>query len=244
MKFAVQLYSLREHIKSGEDMLNILKKVKEIGFDGVEFAGFFGLDAKTLKAALDSLGLVCVGAHMGLDDMRPEKIEATLDFMQTLGAKTVGIGGANTSTEENLKVVLDVMGSAQKKALERGMKVYFHNHTGEFTEPMFNTVPGTIFDRLKEVCNMQVDTYWSYRAGIKNYDFITENIDRIVHLHIKDGLDGTPKALGEGDNDLDAVVRAAKDNGIEWLILENDDPVPDGISDVTRSMAWLNANAK
>ncbi len=91
---------------------------------------------------------------------------------------------------------------------------------------------------------MQVDTYWSFHAGMDNYKLITENRDRIVHLHIKDGVGNLPKALGAGNNDLAAVVKAAKDTGIEWLVLENDDPVPDGLSDVARSMDWLNANAR
>ena len=42
----------------------------------------------------------------------------------------------------------------------------------------------------------------------------------------------------------EACVRAAKDAGIEWRVLENDDPVPDGLSDVARSIKWLNANAR
>ena len=244
MKFAVQLYSLRHHINSGEDMLNILEKVKELGFDGVEFAGFFGLSAETLRAKLDELGLVCAGAHMGLGDMEADKIEATLDFAAALGAGTVGIGGADTSTETALRHVIEVMGAADKAAEKRGMAVYFHNHTHEFEKPLFATEPGTIFDRLKEACHMQVDTYWSFHAGMENYKLITENRDRIVHLHIKDGVGDLPKALGEGNNDLAAVIKAAKDTGIEWLILENDDPVPDGLSDIARSMVWLNANAK
>ena len=232
-------------MENGENFLDILKKVKELGFDGVEFAGFHGYDAETLKKTLDELGLVTVGAHMNLNnDMAPGKIEGTLKFMQTLGAKTVGIGGADTSTETALNHVIDIMGNAEKEAEKVGMKVYFHNHTREFSEPLYNTVPGTIFDRIKEVCFMQIDTYWSFHAGKDNYKLITENRDRIVHLHIKDGLDGTPKALGEGNNDLDAVVRAARDNGIEWLILENDDPEPDGLSDIARSMVWLNAHAR
>ena len=244
MKFAVQLYSLRHHIHSGEDMLNILEKVKAIGFDGVEFAGYYGLSAEALKAKLDEVGLKCVGAHMGLDDLRPEHIEATLDFMQTLGCDIVGIGGADTRTEDALTEVTDVMGRADETAAKRGMKVYFHNHTGEFEPPMFAEKPGTIFERIKAACHVQIDTYWSFAAGQDNYKLITENKDRIVSLHIKDGVGRTPMALGEGENDLAAVVRAAKDAGIEWLVLENDDPVPDGLSDVTRSMAWLKANAE
>ena len=62
-------------------------------------------------------------------------------------------------------------------------------------------------------------------------------------IHIKDGIDGSPKALGEGQNDLKAIVKATKEIGLEWLILENDNPSPDGLSDITRSMNWLKANA-
>ena len=244
MKFAVQLYSLRDHVKTGEDLLRILEEVKKLGFAGVEFAGFYGNSAETLKAKLDEQGLVCVGMHMGLDDFTEEKLPETLKFVHTLGAKTAGIGGADTETETALSHVLDVMGKAHEIAAKEGVRVYFHNHTQEFTPPKFATKPGTIFDRLKAACHMQVDTYWSFHAGQDNYKLITENKDRIVHLHIKDGIDGTPKALGEGNNDLATVVKAAKDSGIEWLILENDDPVPDGLSDVARSMKWLNANAR
>lgn len=242
MKLAVQLYSLRHHMENGENFLDILKKVKELGFDGVEFAGFHGYSAEELKKTLDELGLVAVGAHMGLDDFREENLEATLEKGRILGAKTLGIGGADTRTETTLNDVIAVMGNADKVAAGYGMCVYFHNHTEEFKEPLFNTVPGTVFERLAAACHMQIDTYWSFHAGKDNYALISEYKDRIVHLHIKDGLDGHPMALGEGNNDLATVVKAAKDNGIEWLVLENDDPVPDGISDVTRSMEWLKAN--
>ncbi|MBQ6898106.1 MAG: sugar phosphate isomerase/epimerase [Clostridia bacterium] len=242
MKLAVQLYSLRHHMENGENFLDILKKVKELGFDGVEFAGFHGYSAEELKKVLDELGLVAVGAHMGLDDFREENLAKTIETGKILGAKTLGIGGADTKTETSLNEVIAVMGNADKAAAENGMCVYFHNHTEEFKEPLFNTVPGTIFERLASSCHMQIDTYWSFHAGKENYSLISEYKDRIPHLHIKDGLDGHPMALGEGNNDLATVVKAAKDNGIEWLILENDDPVPDGISDITRSMAWLKAN--
>ncbi len=242
MKLAVQLYSLRHHMENGENFLDILKKVKELGFDGVEFAGFHGYSAEELKKTLDELGLVAVGAHMGLDDFRPENLEETLNKGKILGAATLGIGGADTKTETSLGEVIEVMGNADKIAAEQGMKVYFHNHTEEFKEPLFNTVSGTIFERLAAACHMQIDTYWSFHAGKDNYALISEYKDRIAHLHIKDGIDGHPMALGEGNNDLATVVKAAKDNGIEWLVLENDDPTPDGLSDITRSMEWLKSN--
>ncbi len=244
MKLGIQMYTLRDHIHSPEDMLRILEEVKKLGFEGVEFAGFAGVPAAELKAKLDALGLVAVGAHMGLGDFEEENLEKTLADVKTLGMKTVGIGGADTSTETALRHVIDVLGHAHGVFAKEGIRVYFHNHTEEFKPPLFATAPGTVFDRLKAVCDMQVDTYWSFVAGQDNYKLITENKDRIVHLHIKDGVGQTPMALGEGENDLATVLRAAEDAGIEWLILENDDPVPTGLEDAARSMAWLKANVK
>ena len=149
MKFAVQLYSLRDHIHSGDDLLWILEEVKKLGFEGVEFAGFYDVPAEKLREKLDALGLVCVGMHMGLDDFTAEKLPATLAKVKTLGAKTAGIGGADTETETSLSHVLDVMGAAHAAALKEGVRVYFHNHTQEFVPPLYATHPGTIFDRLK-----------------------------------------------------------------------------------------------
>ena len=64
------------------------------------------------------------------------------------------------------------------------------------------------------------------------------------HLHVKDGVDGHPKALGEGNCDLISVVRAAKAMELEWLIVENDDPVPNGFEDIARSLTFLKALIK
>ena len=74
MKFAVQLYSVRDHIENGNDLLEILGKVKEIGFDGVEFAGYQNVSAEDLKKRCDELGLTIVGTHLGLDDFEKEII--------------------------------------------------------------------------------------------------------------------------------------------------------------------------
>lgn len=171
MKIAVQLYSLRDIIKgSGEELLAILPKIKALGYDGVEFAGYFGVDAATLRAA---------------------KI---------------------------------------------GMSVYYHNHCSEFEPISDGVIP---FDELKKAAHLEIDTYWSFVAGQDNYKLITENRDRIAQLHVKDGIGHTPKALGEGNCDIPEVVRAAKDIGIEWLIVENDDPVPNGLDDIGRSIKYL-----
>ncbi|OQA47883.1 MAG: Xylose isomerase-like TIM barrel [Firmicutes bacterium ADurb.Bin300] len=239
MKIAVQLYSVRDHIKKGEDLLNILGKVKEIGFEGVEFAGYFGLSAEILKTRLDELGLIPVGTHIGLDNYKPKNLAQTIEFGRTIGFKYMGVGGAPHSTEKQCIRTGEKLGNASKEAAQYGITMYYHNHSDEFKPLRNGKLP---IDIIKSLTKLQVDTYWSFYAGVDNYKFLTDNKDDIVHIHIKDGINGTPKALGEGNCDLAAVLKAAKDINLEWIVLENDDPSPDGLSDITRSMKWLQAN--
>lgn len=237
MKIAVQVYSVRDHINDSETLLKALEEIKKIGYDGVEFAGYFDTDAATIKAKLDELGLVAVGGHIGLTDFVKGKLEKTIDFQHTLGVKAVGVGGAPHRTMLECKATGKILGNAQKYAMEKyGMKVYYHNHCEEFKPLRNKMLP---IDVIGSYCSLEIDTYWSFHAGMDNYKLITEKKDNIVHLHVKDGIDGKPKALGEGNCDIPTVVKAAKDIGMEWLIVENDDPVPTGFEDITRSIKYL-----
>ena len=88
-------------------------------------------------------------------------------------------------------------------------------------------------------CSLEIDTYWSFHAGEDNRALLNEKKDNITLIHVKDGIDGKPKALGEGNCDIPTVIAAAKEIGLEWIIVENDDPVPPGFEDITRSLNYL-----
>ena len=74
------------------------------------------------------------------------------------------------------------------------------------------------------------------------YRILEEDKDKIVLIHIKDGVGRKPKALGEGECDLKKVVDGVNAIGLDWVILENDDPTPTGLEDIKRSYAWLKSN--
>lgn len=233
MKIAVQLYSVRDCIKNGEDFFKALEEIKAMGYDGVEFAGYHGVDAKDIKTKLDELGLVAVGAHIGVGDYLPEKIEQTVAFHKALGCLNCGVGGAAHGTVEECEYAAKALAEGAKAL---GIPTYYHNHTEEFTPLENGKIAMEIF---AEYTKLEIDTYWSFCAGVDNYSYIMENKDDICLLHVKDGIDRHPKALGEGECDVAAVVKAAKDAGIEWLVVENDDPVPNGLDDVKRSINYL-----
>ena len=54
-KVALQLYSVRDNM--AEDFEGTLKKVKELGYDGVEFAGLFDKTPAEVKKLVDEIGL-------------------------------------------------------------------------------------------------------------------------------------------------------------------------------------------
>ena len=239
MKLAVQLYSVRDDYKTGEEFLKILEKVKEIGFEGVEFAGFGGCEPEVIKAKLDELGLTAVGCHMGVENFKADKIEETIRIAKVLGMKNVGTGGAPHTTAEEVQELVDIYTYANEIGAKEGIKFYYHNHTEEF-EIEFDG--RKCMDVIADGAYLELDTYWSFCGGADNYTYIKDNTDKIILLHIKDGIDRKPTALGEGNNDLLSVFKAAKEVDMEWLVLENDDPVPTGIEDITRSMKYFEAN--
>ena len=239
MKLAVQLYSVRDDYKNGEEFLEILEKVKEIGFEGVEFAGFGGCEPEAIKAKLDELGLTAVGCHMGVDSFKPNTIEETIRIAKVLGMKYVGTGGAPHSTREEVDELVKIFSYANEIGAKEGIKFYYHNHTEEFEIDFDGRL---CMDCIADGAYLELDTYWSYCGGADNYTYIKDNADKIILLHIKDGIDRKPTALGEGDNDLLSVFKAAKEIDAEWLVLENDDPVPTGIEDITRSMKYFKEN--
>jgi len=239
MKFSVQLYSLRDLAKDQESFLALFPKLKELGFSGVEFAGYHGLSAGEIRKALDDAGLVATGTHMGLNDLRPENLPATIAFCKTLGMDKIGIGGAPHATKRMAAKSCAVLKKAYKAALPQGITIYYHNHSGEFKAFRGGALA---IDMFKEACALQVDTYWSFTVRIDNYTFLTENKDRICSVHIKDGIGREGRALGEGDCDLATVVRATKEIGLEWLVLE-DESRGDQLASVAKGAAWLKANA-
>ena len=78
----LRLYSVREDC--AKDLPGTLKAVAEMGYEGVEFAGYYNHTATELRKMLDDVGLVCCGTHIGLDTLQGDALEKTIDFHKTI----------------------------------------------------------------------------------------------------------------------------------------------------------------
>ena len=83
-----QVYSARED--AAKDLLGTLKALKAMGYDGVEFAGFYGHTAEEVKAMLDEVVLVAISHHVPFAAMR-EDIDKVIRDNKTIGCKYIAI---------------------------------------------------------------------------------------------------------------------------------------------------------
>ena len=232
MKIALQLFSVRDACKTKEDFLRTLKEVKKQGYDGVEFAGYHDLTAQELKTALRKIGLTPVASHESLDRLENE-LDDVLEYNRGIGNKNIVCAYSPTDSEENLQKLRRVLQSAQKAVQKYGMNVFYHNHSHELL-PLNGKIP---LDSIKEYCMLELDTYWLFNVKIDVCSYMKANASRIGLIHLKDGgLNADPCTIGEGKNDIQSIIDAAKEIGSEWLIVENDNPKPDGLSDSARSI--------
>ena len=84
---ALQLYSVR--FDMAEDFYGTLKKVADMGYDGVEFAGFYGEKAEDVKKACDELGLVPISSHVVMTPLLIDELDAQIEYHKTLGCKYI-----------------------------------------------------------------------------------------------------------------------------------------------------------
>lgn len=224
-RVGLQLYSVRELCKA--DFLGTLKAVKEIGFAGVEFAGYYGKSASELKKMLDDNGLVACGTHTGIGSIKPEAIDATIAFAKEVGNKYLMVPGMNGKTKEEWLEFAKVFTAAAEKAKAAGMYVGYHNHQHEFKDKFDGKCKWEIFfdNCSPDVC-MQLDVGHVVAAGEDPLFWLKKYPNRTVTLHAKEVYPG-PGILGqvaEGKTGVnwDQVFKATDADVTQWYIVESE----------------------
>ncbi len=236
MKKAIQMWSFRDRVKDGESLLEALKIAAEIGYEGIEFAGTFGVPAKEMKETLKNLGLVSVSCHEDVNRMEKD-IDEIIAYHHELGTPFIGCSYSPTSTKEELERLERVLKTAEEKAAPYGIKVVYHNHAHEF-QPLDGVRP---IDEIAKWCMLEPDTYWVFHAGDDPCAFLRRYRDQVGLIHLKDGVDGKGTSIGDGANDLKSIVETAREMGIEWVIaeIENEAPGAESVRDAKNSFAYM-----
>ncbi len=219
----VQLYSVRHECE--KDSPGTIEKVAKMGYEGVEFAGYYGRDAKTLRKLLDDAGLLCCGTHTQLDTLLGDNLPKTIEFNKTIGNKFLIVPGLPEKYRSSRQAWLDTAKQFNKlsdKVKTHGMQVGYHNHGIEF-KPLDGEMPwDTFFGKTKKEVVMQFDTGNAMGGGGDPLVFLARYPGRATTVHLKAFSKAKPNAI-IGDDELpwQKIFELCETiGGTEWYIVE------------------------
>ena len=216
---AIQLYSLRDVAPS--DVAGPFRKIANMGYHGVEFAGYYNLPAKTLRKLMDDCGLQCAGAHTGLEALEGDAFESTVAMNKILGNDRLIVPGADL---EKLPETIARLKVAHERAKTCGMRVGFHNHTHEFDMDKDMTKFDRIFSSLPSDFLVQLDIGWATCAGRDVPAILRKYAKQLESVHIKEFHPTNDKAaVGEGSVKWPAIFDVIeKETSVKWYVVEQE----------------------
>ncbi len=221
--FGLQLYSVRE--ECARDLVGTVTAVAKMGYKAVEFAGYHGRDAKTLRQLLDDTGLKCCGTHLGLDQLLGDNLAKTVEFNHILGNPfliVASLPGNYTKTRQSWEEAADRFSEIAERLKPDRMRTGYHNHSIEF-KPIEGALPWDIFfNRASKAVVIQFDTGNGMEDGGDPMVFLKKHPGRVASMHVKSFSKARPNAL-IGDDELPwkEIFRLAETiAGVEWYIIE------------------------
>ncbi|MGB9752623.1 MAG: sugar phosphate isomerase/epimerase [Roseiflexus castenholzii] len=244
---ALQLYSVRDD--AARDLQGVLAAVADMGYEGVEFAGYYGHDARTIRDWLDAYGLKVAGAHVGIETLLGDELARTIEFHQTLGNTTLIVPGLAEQWRNSRAAWLKTAETLNAIAVALkpyGMRTGYHNHHIEFA-PMEGELPwDTLFSNTTDDVIMQFDTGNALHGGAQAAPFLRRYPGRAKTVHLKEYSATNDSALiGEGDVPWNEIFELCETiGGTEWYIVEQESYAYPPIECVRRCLQALKAMGK
>ena len=226
IKIGSPLFILRDKCK--EDLMTVLGRLAEIGYDGIEFLGLFGHKASDIKNTLDSLNVKAIGDHVGYNEFVNET-DKVIDVHKELGCGYITVGSPFSSGDEYGKIIdnFNKLGEAMNKA---GMKLLFHNHREEvvITENGKSILDNLMDDTNPDSVFLEPDLGWAQIGGADPAHYVRKYYNRCPVIHFKDFIptkDGflfRPTGYGVVDNAGLYTLSLACDPLPEWFVMDHD----------------------
>jgi len=258
---ALQLYTIRDAM--GTDVVGSLKRVSETGFKYVELAGysdgkFYGYEPVEFKKLVNDLGMEILSSHtqveaagITLDNAKKmAEDHAKLEVKYCLQPWIVEEERNSISKYQKMCADWNKVGGIMK---QNGIQFGYHNHNFEFA-----TVEGKVpfidifmVELDKDLVTMELDMFWTTKAGINPVDLMKKYPGRFQLFHMKDmytneapffttnGVkDFAP--VGEGVINFKDILAAREIAGNKYLVVEQDQSRDgDPFGDIKKSITNL-----
>lgn len=249
---AAQLYTIRDYLKTPDEIDASMKKIRDIGYPAVQVSGMGPIPEADLMAILGKYGLTCCATHEGTDAIL-NTTDSVIARLKALSCKYTAVphpGNLIGNTMESMTAFCEAMDKAGKAMADAGLVLTYHNHNNEFQKIGGKTILEWIYE-LTDAANLQgeIDTYWVQAGGGNPAAWCHTLYSRLPLLHLKDyGVNeqnqGCFREVGYGNLDWDDILESAADAGCEWYIVEQDANWTDNdpFKSLEMSFEFLNEN--
>jgi len=231
----VQLYTVRALMQ--KSVPNTLKALASIGYQQVEFAGYFGEKPADLRKILSDEGLSAPAAHLQLDQLRGD-LQQHLDAAAEVGHRYVVLPwiGESERSEDGYKRLADDLSRWGEVSRKAGLVMAYHNHEFEFA-PSGDFIPyHHLLDNTDPaLVSFELDLFWARKANRDPLDYFKKYPGRFPLWHVKDmDTAGNMVDVGAGVIDFERILAAADQSGYQYGFVEHDQPA-DPLESVTAS---------
>ena len=249
-KIASPLFILRD--ECSKDLMGTLEKLAEIGFDGVEFLGFFGHAPEKIRGKLDSIGLRAIGNHVPFDEFSKDAEKVVAEH-GVLGCGFVTIAAPDSKgmpDGEDYPQTLRTMQGIGAMMRGAGMKLLFHNHASELKTASNGK---SLLENLLDDCPpdslyFEPDLGWIKIGGGDPAHYLKKYAARCPAIHFKDFIPDEKsgpgnfkfRPTGYGSMNNAELYRMALGCDPEWLVMDHDDAYGrDAFDDLKLSLEYF-----
>jgi len=237
-RVGLMLYTVRD--ECARDFEGTLRAVAEQGYEGVELFDFHGSPVAEVRGWLDELGLAVAGRHASLAALESD-LDQLAEDAELLGINRVVLSWIDPpESVEDARSVTERLERLAEEAARSGLELGFHNHWGELR--VLEHGRRLFDDFLGLPIFLELDLGWAWWAGVDPVELLDLARGRVPLVHVKDfPVQGerTFCPVGDGNVGYERVARAAVAQGVEWLLVEQDETDGPSLDAAERSLQAL-----
>jgi sugar phosphate isomerase/epimerase len=241
-KIALNLYSVRRTCTDEAGLDSTLGKVKAAGYPAVQVSGVGPIPPRTIRRLLDKHGLACCACHEQLSVLRSD-LPGIVEKLKALDCTFTALGspGAENVTAARLPGLTSELDEYGRRFAAAGVRFGYHNHAFEFERIDGRLALELLFAKTDpRHLAAEIDTYWVQYGGGDPVDWVYRVKGRMPAVHLKDYAVSANvphyAEVGHGNLDMGRILAACRETGVEWYIVEQDEPLPSG-RDIFESVA-------
>jgi sugar phosphate isomerase/epimerase len=245
----IQLYTVRDVLKDNTKVKDTIKQLVDWGYTEFETFGYskgnlFGMTSKEFNDYVKSLGAQVVSGHYGPNVIREEWEKAVAD------AKDAGQSymvlpylEEKDRTLDGYKKTIDLVNKAAEVTKQAGIQMQYHNHAFEFDKVGDKTAFEMLMDGFdKNLVTLELDLYWTIKAGYKPEDLFAKYPGRFQQWHVKDMDKNAPDKnadVGSGSIDFKKLFALADQSGMKHWYVEHDTFAADPMTSAKNGIDYL-----